>query len=126
MLARCGREKASLDFPFASIADAVRLIDDAMLPVIVPKEDDGEAGALLRALEFAKRPGRLARGLQRYTVGVPHKVRAALVAQSLAAPVRPGEFGDQFVRLLHLDLYRADVGLDWSDPTFIAAERLMV
>ena len=77
-------------------------------------------------MEFAERTGRIARGLQRYTVGVPQKVRAALLSQGLAECVRPGEFGDRFVRLLHLGLYRADVGLDWSDPTFVDAERLMV
>lgn len=126
VLERCEEEARTLDFSFETIAASVRLIDDAMAPVIVPAEDGGEAGELLRDLLYVDRPGRIARRLQRFTVGVPQRVRNALIGQKLAEVIRPDAFGDQFVRLLHLDLYRPDVGLDWSDPTFIDAERLMV
>lgn len=126
VLAKCEDERRGLEFPFESIAAAVRLIDDAMAPIIVPVEDEGEAGEWLRSLEFAKYPGGIARRLQRFTVSVPQQVRQALIDQRAAEVIRQREFGDQFVRLANLDLYRSDVGLDWSDPTFIAAERLMV
>jgi len=126
VLGLCEGAKASQDFPFSTIAEAVRLVEDEALPVVVPAEDAGKADKLLRALMHVDHPGGIARSLQRYAVGVPPKVRAALIAQGLAAPVEPGKFGDQFVQLLHLDLYRPDVGLDWSDPTFVDAERLMV
>jgi CRISPR-associated endonuclease/helicase Cas3 len=125
VLAACEDAVRSLDFPFERIADSVRLIDEAMAPIIVPAEDDGEAAPLLEKLRFAERPGRIARRLQRFTVGVPQRVRADLCAKKLAEAVEPGRFGDQFVRLVHLDLYRPDVGLDWDDPTFMESGRLI-
>jgi hypothetical protein len=33
--------------------------------------------------------------------------------------------GRQFFRLVNEDLYREDVGLDWDDPEFIRADRLI-
>lgn len=127
VLAACEAAGRTLDFPFATIAAAMRFIDDTMAPLIVPtQEHDGEATTLLERLRFVDKPGGIARLLQRYTVGVPQRVRATLIAQGLAEKIRPDEFGDQFVRLLHLDLYKPEVGLDWSDPSFIAADRLII
>lgn len=123
----CEAAARTLDFPFESIATAMRFIDDAMVSVIVPaQEPNGEATMLLERLPFVTKPGGIARGLQRYAVGVPQRVRSDLIARKLAEPVCPDKFGDQFVKLLHLDLYKPDTGLDWSDPNFIAAERLMI
>jgi CRISPR-associated endonuclease/helicase Cas3 len=121
----CEAAGPALDFPFKTIATAMRFIDDAMVPVIVPVEDGGKAAALLERLRFVDKPDGIARELQRYTVGVPMRVRSALIAQGLAEMIRQDDFDDQFVRLLHLDLYKPQIGLDWSDPSFIAAERLM-
>jgi len=126
VLAACEGAARDLDFPFASIAGWMRFIDDAMLPVIVPVEDDGKVTALLTKLRFVEKPGGIARELQRFTVGVPQKVRSELLAKGLAETVRAQEFGDQFVVLLNLDLYKPDIGLDWREPSFIAAERLIV
>ena len=36
------------------------------------------------------------------------------------------DFDMQFVVLSNLDLYRPDVGLTWDDPTFQAAEGLII
>jgi CRISPR-associated endonuclease/helicase Cas3 len=41
-------------FPFRSLADAFRLIDDVMEPVIVPWDE--EAAQLLREVSAAERP----------------------------------------------------------------------
>ena len=98
----------------------------SVAPVIVPVEDDGKVTALLTKLRFVEKPGGIARELQRFTVGVPQKVRNELLAKGLAETVRAQEFGDQFVVLLNLDLYKPDIGLDWREPSFIAAERLIV
>lgn len=127
VLEACEAVSQTLDFPFETIATAMRFIDDVMVPIIVPAEDhDGEATALLERLRFVDKPGGIARGLQRYTVGVPRHVRNDLVGRKLAEVIRPDEFGDQFVVLLNLDLYTPGSGLDWSDPNFAIAERLIV
>ena len=105
----------SLDFPFATVAASFRLIEDTMVPVIVPRDD--EARRLVQALEHAPYIGRIMRGLQAYTVGVPRRTRAALIASGAVVPVRQADFPDQFAVLANMDIYRADVGLTWHEPT---------
>jgi CRISPR-associated endonuclease/helicase Cas3 len=108
-----------LDFPFADIGRAFRVIDSAMVPVIVPF---GPARAaidkLLRDLEFVPLPGGIARQLQPYLVQIPPAARRKLTEAHAAVPIRPKDFGDQFIRLVNEDLYHPDIGLDWDDPTF--------
>jgi CRISPR-associated endonuclease/helicase Cas3 len=124
VLAMCEDRKGDMNFPFESIAAAMRFIDDVMVPVIVAKEEahPGEVEALIRDLRFAAGVGGIARKLGRYTVGVRRKVRADMIAKGIAEVIRPHDFGDQFVVLHNLDLYTAEVGLDWSDLTFRKAE----
>lgn len=128
VLEACADRKGDLNFPFATIAAAMRFIDDAMVPVIVAKEEAvaGEVEALVRDLRFAKGVGGIARKLGRYTVGVPRQVRAKMIANRVAEVIREAVFGDQFVVLVNLDLYTPEVGLDWEDVTFRRAEGLMV
>ncbi len=124
VLPMCEDRKGDMNFPFESIAAAMRFIDDAMVPVIVAKEEanPGEVEGLIRDLRFATGVGGIARKLGRYTVGVPRKVRADMIANGIAEVIRPDDFGDQFVVLHNLDIYTADTGLDWSDPTFRRAD----
>lgn len=124
------RERAdSFDFPFATIARQFRMIESSMFPVIVPyrgaRPEDGRVERLLRELEHSGRPGGLARRLQPYTVQVPREARRRLLDAGAARCVRPEVFGGQFVVLTNLDLYRPDVGLTWSDPTYREAEGLV-
>lgn len=85
-------------FPFKRIADAFRLIDEAMDPLIVPWDD--EARAALRALEVAPfPPSGIQRKLQQYVVPLPARVRADLVAQGAARAIRAEDYGDRFVVL---------------------------
>lgn len=125
VLQSCADNAGDLNFPFESIAAAMRFIDDVMVPVIVGREEaePGEVDRLVDELHFVQGVGGIARRLGRYTVGIPRKVRYEMIAQGVAEVIRRDEFGDQFVRLLNLDLYTPEIGLDWSDPTFIAAER---
>ena len=61
-------------FPFATIAEKFRLIEDAMLPVVVPWNAD--ATATLDRLAKAGRPRREdLRKLQQFTVGIPPATR---------------------------------------------------
>ncbi len=120
--------KADLNFPFAAIADAVRFIDDANVPVIVPKEEaqPGDVERWVRDLPHVKGTGALARKLGPYTVGVPRRARSAMLAAGVAEAVAPDKLGDQFVVLGNLDLYSREFGLDWINPTYREAEGLMV
>jgi CRISPR-associated endonuclease/helicase Cas3 len=119
---------SDMNFPFETIAVAMRFIDDAMVPVIVAKEEvrSGEVKRLVHELRFANGVGAAARQLGRYTVGVPRGVRSAMIAARVAEVIRPDELGDQFVVLLNLDLYTAEIGLDWEDITFRNAQGLVV
>lgn len=130
VLAKCEEEAKKLDFPFEFFAASLHLIDDVMAPIIVEHRDK-EPQAVIAMLQGRADPlkGRelrqSARVLQRYTVGVPPSVRAELLENGLAKKIRPNLYEDQFVRLVHRSLYESSVGIEWSDPTFIAAERLM-
>lgn len=99
-----------LDFAFEDIADAFRLIDDVMEPVLV-SWDDRAAGAL-QALEAADVPPRDAlRTLQRYVVPVPPGARRALLDSGDAVTIQPESYGDRFVRLSTKDIYDDGIGL---------------
>ena len=120
----------TFDFPFASIARDFRMIETGMVPIIVPYRGsnggDGTADGLIRDLEHVERPGWIARRLQTYTVQVPAKVRRKLLNVGAARFIREEDFGEQFSVLRNMDLYRPDIGLTWGDPTFLAAEGLIV
>ena len=114
--------RPSLDLPFETIAARFRMIDDPMVPVIVPYRgadgSDGRVETLIRQLDHVRRPGAIARHLQPYVVQVPLHARGVLVSSGAASIMRPKDFAEQFVVLSNLDLYRADVGLTWDDPTY--------
>jgi CRISPR-associated endonuclease/helicase Cas3 len=119
---------AGLNFCFADVADAFRMIDDVMVPVIIAATAHAEAGASadkINELNYAKSAGGIARSLQRHIVQIPRSSRGKLIASKVAHTVRAKEFGDQFVLLDNADIYR-EMGLDWSDPTFRAVEGLMM
>jgi CRISPR-associated endonuclease/helicase Cas3 len=126
VLEDCEDRAGDLNFPFETIAEAMRFIDDTMVPVIVPVEDAGMVEPLVEELRWAKGVGGIARKLGRYTVGVPRRVRNAMLAARIAECIRGDEFGDQFVVLLNRDLYRPDTGLFWDDLAFRMAESLIV
>jgi CRISPR-associated endonuclease/helicase Cas3 len=126
VMAQCEDAAAKLNFPFATMARDMRFIDDAMVPVIVPVEDGGAVTPLLEKLRRVEKPGGLARKLGPYTVGMPRRARNTLLAAGVAEVIRPDDFADQFVVLISRDLYGAETGLSWNDPTFMAVERLMM
>ncbi len=111
-------------FPFETVAARFRMIEDTMVPLIVNWR--GEADDALQQLVHAPFPGTAARGLQRYVVNVPIKARAELMKRGAASMIRKEKFGDQFVQLDDMALYREDSGLDWTDPTFMTAETLLI
>jgi CRISPR-associated endonuclease/helicase Cas3 len=111
-------------FPFEWIAREFRMIEEGMMPVIVPF--DVEAEELAARLHVAPRVGAIARKLQRYVVQIPPKALAALLAAGSVAEVAPPESEQRFHVLTNKGLYRDDVGLTWDDPTWREAEALIV
>lgn len=111
------------ELPFADIANAYKLIESVMEPVIIPWDDKARA-----ALEELADPGiasenirPLARKLQPYIVNIPKNSFADLERAGRITPVNPHRFEDQFMRLsdeARQNIYTSAFGIDWSDPTF--------
>ncbi len=115
----------TLDFPFADIAEAVRIIENPLVPAIVPYRPDHDPDAVARLVDrlaVVDRPGAIAARLQPYLVQIPPKARAALIGSGAAEAIRPADFGDQFIQITNRHLYRDDIGLDWDNPTYRDAE----
>lgn len=111
---------AGIDFPYRSIADAYRLIEDVMAPVLIPF--DPAARTALAALASAPLPpAGIQRRLQPYVVPVPARVRGAMLASGLIAAVRP-DCGDRFVRLVTEHAYDPRLGLRIDPPEWRASE----
>ncbi len=106
--------------PFEDVANAFRMIDSVMEPVIIPLDD--EARALIAALATTDDIRGVARKLQPYIVNVPQAEFAKLRAAGSIQPAHPARFDEQFVVLVSTKLYSQDFGVDWSDPTRRAAE----
>lgn len=117
------QEAEGFRFPFRSIAEAFRMIDDAMLPVFVPWSR--RARKALDELATGRGATRaLLRRLQPYIVSIPEVSRAELLRRGVLVPVRP-EFGDKVLRLADKDYtayYRKATGLDLSDGAFRTVE----
>ena len=129
ILAQLNERRASLDFPFETIARQFRLISSDMVPLIVPyagrSSRDRIVSRLLEELRWVERPGRIARLLQPYVVPVPRRVRERLLAAGAVSVIRADDFAEQFVVLTNPDLYRHDTGLIWHDPEYLSAESLV-
>jgi CRISPR-associated endonuclease/helicase Cas3 len=110
-----------LAFPFASISDAFRMIDDVMEPVLIPYDD--EARRLLDALEAAPVPpaGTL-RKLQQYSVSIPKRAFETMLKVGAVQAIKPDAYGARFMRLVNDSLYHPEQGLDFNDPTWRSAE----
>lgn len=109
-----------LRFPFASIAQAFRLIDETMQPVVVPFNEDAEQTlATVAAAERAPRDA--LRKLQQYTVGIPRRACDAWLRAGEITPVRR-DLGIALLRFGGLAHYRDATGVDLLDPAWRAAE----
>ncbi len=119
-----GQLKASRpdSLPLENLATQFRMIDSVQMPVIVPYDDT--ARETLEQLRFAEGSGGLARKLQPYLVQLPRQGFDALYKAGAIAPVAPEKWGEQFMALVHPDLYDKKFGLHWDNPTFIRSERL--
>ena len=114
-----------LNFRFADVAAAFRIIEDAMVPVIIPASAHAIAGApkhLIDGIPHRTSAGGIARDLQRHLVQIPRRARAELVGAGAAHAIAPDKFADQFIVLNNLELYGGEAGLNWQDPTYRSIE----
>jgi CRISPR-associated endonuclease/helicase Cas3 len=107
-------------FPFESIARAFRLIDEVMLPVVVPWNDEAVV-ALDTVASAPKPPGEALRKLQQFTVGIPRQAHAAWLLAGVIVPVRR-DFGDALLRFVDLAHYREATGVELAETAWRAAE----
>ena len=104
--------RGGLSFQYRSTAEAYRMVEDRMVPVIIETEDSAGAIAQLAIEQISS--GKIARALQSFTVQIPTQDRAKLLLSG------KGEFraehlrGDQFFVLTEGALYRQDTGLWWE------------
>jgi len=128
ILPAIGEQATSLAFPFKSIAQAFRLIDDIMEPVVVPwrdRQDDDEAEKLLARIAAADRPRRDdLRQLQQYVVPIPKRTRETWLAAGILKPVH-AQLGDAILRLDSLDKYDAKTGLRLDETERTADQNII-
>jgi CRISPR-associated endonuclease/helicase Cas3 len=115
ILAAIRERGRDFSFPFRGIADAFRMIDEIMVPVIVPwvaDASDDDARRLLDRTASMERP-RAAdlRRLQQYTVSIPRKARDIWLAAGALRPVHR-MLGAGLLRFEDLAHYRPDTGID--------------
>ena len=113
---------SDLNFRFADIARAFQMIENTMVPVIIPEIEGlpgiGAPDSLIGRLRDMDKAGGAARLVQPYLVQIPRQARAALMVTPAAEIIQPDRFGDQFVLLTNDHIYSASSGLDWDDPTY--------
>jgi CRISPR-associated endonuclease/helicase Cas3 len=114
----------NLSFPFQNIARDFRMIETRLRPVII--EFDDKAEKLVGDLAFAENVGAIARQLQVYLVQIPEHGFKELLKAGAIKPIRPEKFGDQFWRLIDIDLYDGEAGLSWDNPVFMEAEKTII
>jgi CRISPR-associated endonuclease/helicase Cas3 len=125
VLAAISQRVKTYDFAFRAIAEAFRLIDDIMEPVIVPwraDASDDDADRLLDKIRNMDRPRTTElRRLQRYTVSIPRGSYKAWLAMGALKPVHPA-LENSLLCFEDLAHYRPDTGLDPGDIGLRSAE----
>lgn len=113
------------EFQYRSTAEAFRMIDSSMVPVIVPRDE--KARRAVERLGIADVPSAaLARDLQVFAVQVPAPARDLLRANGHTRFHAPELRGDQFCVLETDGLYREDIGLWWERADYLAADASLI
>ncbi|MGV6800924.1 MAG: CRISPR-associated helicase Cas3' [bacterium] len=111
-----------MNFRFADIGQAFRMIESNMIPIIIPDITSlpgvGAPTDLIDLLRLMETAGSIARKLQPHLVQVPRQALTTLCAASAVEVIQKERFGDQFVLLTNLDLYKSAAGLNWDDPEY--------
>lgn len=114
----------ALDFAYRSVAEAYRMVEDSMVPVII---DCAESAGSIAQLVVEHIPsGKIARDLQPFTVQIPVRDREALrrngKGEFRAEPLR----GDQFFVLTAKELYHEAIGLWWEGAEELSENQWLV
>ena len=122
--------RKDFQFPFETIAEAFRLIDEAMMPVIVPwkvNAEDKDFEKLIASINSTDKPRSCdLRRLQQYTVSIPPKLRDEWLAKGVLYAVHP-KLGEGLLRLRDMKgHYDAATGLKISEPMCRSAESNML
>lgn len=115
----------STNFAFRSVAEAYRMIDSPMVPVIIPREPEAQ-GWVDKLSDAWERSGPLARALQPFTVQIPQKARDTLRANDKGEFRAPDLRGDAFFVLTDPALYHEDFGLWWEQAEYLSADQSFV
>lgn len=119
------------NFPFQDIARDFRMLDNYMLPIIVPFEGVSNKSTvkdnlkLLRHLPENMSVGKIAQKLQRFVVQVPERSFIQLLKLGAVEVISPEKFGNQFYELVDQSLYSPIAGLSFSDPLAMRAESVV-
>jgi len=105
-----------MNFPFADIAAAFKMIEQASVPLIIQGGDWGIPQPDMEQLRFQPHAGALARVFQTFQVQIPQYQRRQLLDAGAAEIWREDEFGEQFVLLTNARLYDATAGFSADDP----------
>lgn len=125
MIAAFKFASSGTDFPYRTTAEAFRMIDSPMVPVIVKIDEDArKAVARLTVADISS--GTIARDLQVFTVQVPAKARDLLLSNGHARFYAPDLRGDQFCVLETDGLYREDFGLWWEQADYLDADMAVI
>ena len=113
------------DFPYRKTAEKFRMIEDTMLPIIVPGDPDALKQVTRLEIEGIA-SGVIARALQPFTVQIPDRDRRKLIENEHAEFAVRKLRGDQFCVLKNASLYHEDSGLRWEDAEHLADEQTIL
>lgn len=112
-------------FAFRRVAEAFRLIDSTMVPVIIPETDEAMAAVALLDKEWEP-SGKLFRQLQNHMVQIPQKQREVLRTNGKGDFVAQHLRGDGFFALTEPSLYSEEVGLMWEAADYLSVDQMMI
>lgn len=121
ILAAIADRASTADFPFAAIAGAFRMIQEAMEPVVVPwrtAPDDDAIDKLLTRIAAQERPRATdLRGLQQYVVPIPRQARDVWLAAGVLRKVHDA-LGNKLLRFVDAANYDRQTGVRLDDLAF--------
>lgn len=112
ILGMFGAGRAGVDFRYRTAAEAYRMVETTMVPVIIPTDDNAEG--ISRLGDRAASSGTLARALQSFIVQIAAAERDRLRANGRGDFMAPALRADQFFVLTDPTLYRKETGLWWE------------
>lgn len=115
---------SGVNFAYRSVAEAYRMVDSPLMPVIIPTEESERAIAQLSVEAISS--GRIARDLQPFTVQIPARARETLRATGRGSFHAEALRGDQFFVLDEESFYREDIGLWWEGVEELSDEEMFI